>query len=141
LARPPRHWHARRQEDNALDSFATAIWRRSKLAGAAAAPRLPGAPPGSAQGSCPDRPVPIIVPFASGSCTDIIPRTMAQGSAQHLGRPAVVTTCAGAATVVGTEEVARAPADGDTLLFTTVPCVVNLSLGASMPMPRSPCGR
>lgn len=116
-----------------MNSFATAISRRSMLAGAAGAPLLLGARPGSAQGSYPDRPVQIIVPFAPGGGTDIIARAMAQGLAQRLGRPFVVTNRAGAATVIGTDVVARAPADGHTLLFTSVPYVVNPSLRASMP--------
>ena len=70
----------------------------------------------------------LVVPFAVGGNTDIAARLLAQGLAAELKQPVYVDNKAGAGTALGTEEVARSPADGYTLLFTTVGLAVNPSL-------------
>lgn len=95
------------------------------LAPALAAPRL-----ASAQGSGwrPNRPVRLVVPFAPGGSNDIVGRIVAESAGQILGQPIVIENRAGAGSVIGTEVVARAPADGYTILINsahaTVPAIV-----------------
>jgi tripartite-type tricarboxylate transporter receptor subunit TctC len=70
----------------------------------------------------PDRPITVINPYAAGSTTDGLARALAPGMAQRLGQPVVVQNRDGAAGGIGTAQVARAAADGHTLLF--APAVV-----------------
>jgi len=70
----------------------------------------------SAQGKYPERPVRLVVPFPPGGETDLIGRLWAQGVTPHLGGTIIVENKAGAAGVIGSTEVARARADGYTLL-------------------------
>jgi tripartite-type tricarboxylate transporter receptor subunit TctC len=64
----------------------------------------------------PDRPVKIIVPIGPGGSYDIVGRTVADALSKRLGQPVVAENKPGAGTVVGTQFVATAPADGYTLL-------------------------
>jgi len=82
----------------------------------------------SAAQTYPVRPLRMVVPFAPGGGTDVIARYVAQGITESLGRQVVVDNRAGANGVIGTEIVARAPADGYTLLFVSSPHSVNPSL-------------
>ena len=83
--------------------------------------------------SFPARPVKLIVPFAAGGSVDAIGRALAAELAPLLGQPVVVENKAGAGSVIGTEFVARAPADGYTLLITSPAIAVNVSLRKKMP--------
>ena len=94
-------------------------------AGAAAAPTL------SRRTSAldyPTRPVHIIVGFAPGGATDIIARLVSQSLSERLGRLFVVENRSGASTNLATEIVARAPADGYTLLLIGPPAAINVTL-------------
>jgi tripartite-type tricarboxylate transporter receptor subunit TctC len=66
----------------------------------------------------PNRPVRIVVPYAAGGGTDAVARLMATRLSATLGQPVVVENRPGASANIGTEFVARAPADGTTLLIT-----------------------
>ena len=66
----------------------------------------------------PSKPLRIIVPYAAGGGTDAVARLMATRLATTLGQPVTVENKAGASANIGTEFVARAPADGYTLLIT-----------------------
>ncbi|MBK1660927.1 hypothetical protein CKO45_22170 [Paracraurococcus ruber] len=72
--------------------------------------------PAAAQ-TFPDRPVRLVVPFAPGGATDVGARVLAEALGQVLPQPVVVENRQGGAGMVAAEFVARAPADGHTLLF------------------------
>ena len=75
---------------------------------------------GAAQAqSYPNKPVRLIVPYPAGGTTDIIARVAAQQLSERLKQPFVVENKAGANGAIGSVEVARAPADGYTLLMGT----------------------
>ena len=66
-----------------------------------------------------EKPVHIIVPFAAGGPTDIIARVLAPKLAASLRRQVIVENTVGATGGIGAAFVAKAPADGDTLLLGT----------------------
>lgn len=90
--------------------------RRNLLAGIAA---IPASSAYAQVGWSPDRPIRVIVPYAAGGGTDLTARVVCEALTQRLGQPVVVENRPGAAGNIGAEFVARAPADGLTLLFTT----------------------
>lgn len=67
----------------------------------------------------PNKPVRVIVPFATGSASDLLGRTVADRLTVALGQPFLVENRPGAGGTIGTEVVAKAPPDGYTLLVTT----------------------
>ena len=71
-----------------------------------------------AQSSWPDRPVRLVVPWAPGGITDILGRVMAQKLTATFGQPFVVDNKGGASGNIGAEYVAKAAADGYTLMLT-----------------------
>jgi tripartite-type tricarboxylate transporter receptor subunit TctC len=83
--------------------------------------------------SYPAKPVRIVVPFAPGGGTDVIARHLATGMSESLKRQVIVDNRAGANGIVGTEIVARSPADGYTLLFVSSPHSINPSVYAKLP--------
>ncbi|NMM81447.1 hypothetical protein B2J86_11030 [Acidovorax sp. SRB_14] len=92
-----------------------------------------GALPAHAQ-TYPNKPIRIIVPYAAGTATDTIARLAAQQMSDALKQPVVVDNRAGANGAIGTSAVAKAPADGYTLLVTTnTTQAANLSLMKSLP--------
>jgi len=70
-------------------------------------------------GNYPERPIRIINPFPPGTNTDTVARLLAQKLQQNMGQPAVVENKTGAGGAIGATFVARAPADGYTLLLTS----------------------
>jgi tripartite-type tricarboxylate transporter receptor subunit TctC len=81
----------------------------------------------------PVKPLRMVVPFAPGGGTDVIARYVAAGMAESMNRQVVVDNRGGANGIIGTEIVARAPADGYTLLFVSSPHSVNASLYPKLP--------
>ena len=65
----------------------------------------------------PTKAITIVVPTAPGGANDAMARIIAQGLSQKLGKPVVVENKAGANGAIASEFVARAPADGYTLMF------------------------
>jgi tripartite-type tricarboxylate transporter receptor subunit TctC len=76
----------------------------------------------------PTRPVRIIVGFAPGGQADIVARLMGQWLSERLGQPFVIENRSGGATNIATEAVARAPADGYTLLLLGTTQAINATL-------------
>ena len=67
----------------------------------------------------PSKPIKAIVPFAAGSATDQIGRAFAAKMTEALGQPVVIENRPGANGMIGADLVAKAPADGYTILFGT----------------------
>lgn len=82
----------------------------------------------------PSRPVRLIVPFGPGTTTDIISRVFAEALAKPLGQSVIVENKAGAGGVIGSDLVAKSPADGYTLIMGTVGThAINASLYRKLP--------
>ena len=67
----------------------------------------------------PSRPLHLISPFPPGGATDVLGRIIGEGLSRRLGQPVVVENRSGANGNIGMEYVARAPADGYTLILVT----------------------
>ena len=67
----------------------------------------------------PDKPIRLIVAYAPGGATDIVARMLAQELTPLMGQPVIVENRAGGGTLVGTDSIKRANADGYSLLFGT----------------------
>ncbi|RZS76917.1 Bug family tripartite tricarboxylate transporter substrate binding protein [Pigmentiphaga kullae] len=90
--------------------------------------------PGAGLAQYPERPVHMVVPYPPGGGTDNIARLLADRLAQQMGRPFVVDNRPGANGNIGADAVARAPADGYTLLLAGMgPLAVNPGLYKRMP--------
>jgi tripartite-type tricarboxylate transporter receptor subunit TctC len=76
----------------------------------------------------PSRPIKLIVPFTPGTGMDNIARQVAEKMTARLGQPVVVENRLGTAGNLGAEMVAKAPADGHTLLVTAS----NLTITATL---------
>jgi tripartite-type tricarboxylate transporter receptor subunit TctC len=78
--------------------------------------------------SFPSRPIRIVVPFPPGAFNDLLGRMLAQRFQETWGQPAVVDNRPGGGTVIGSDFVAKAPADGHTLLIVAFPFALLNSL-------------
>ena len=94
------------------------VHRRAALRALALSLCLATAAPGWAD-SWPSRPVTLIVPFAAGTTSDVIARALAKELAEKLGAPFIIENKSGAGGNIGAATVARAAADGYTILFAT----------------------
>jgi tripartite-type tricarboxylate transporter receptor subunit TctC len=84
--------------------------------------------PAAAQDDYPNKAVRVIVPFAPGGLNDILARTVSAQLSERLGKQFIVENKAGAGGVVGSELVAKSPADGYTLLIVSIAHAVNPAL-------------
>jgi tripartite-type tricarboxylate transporter receptor subunit TctC len=80
----------------------------------------------------PSRSLRIVVPFPPGGTADITSRVLAVHMAKGLGQTVVVENRPGGSTIIGTELVARSPADGHTLLVVFPSFVINPALRRGM---------
>lgn len=102
--------------------------RRRLLAGLAAAAPLALWGPAHAQGQWPERTVRIVSPYGAGGSNDISARLFAERFGKRMGQQFIVENKPGAGTRLANEFVARAPADGYTLLYAAAPFAVVESL-------------
>ena len=84
----------------------------------------------------PNRPIKIVVPFPAGGTTDVVARLVGQRMAESMGQPVLVENKGGAGGAIGADAVAKAPADGYTLLMHNL--TFPLSSVAQMLANRSP---
>ena len=88
----------------------------------------------SADGAAyPTRPVSLVVPFAPGGGVDLMARYISKRLEGRLGQPVIVENKPGAGAAIGTGAVARAKADGQTLLFTSVAHAINPGFYPNLP--------
>lgn len=92
-----------------------------------------GAPASAQTKEFPTRPVRVVVPVPPGGSLDVMARIVSPKWGELMGQNVIIDYRPGANTIVGSELVARAPADGYTLLINTLPFVVNPSLYPKMP--------
>ena len=81
----------------------------------------------------PVKPIRVIVPFPAGGAVDTLARVLAPPLTRSLGQNVVIENRTGANTVIGTELVARAPADGYSLLFMATSFTVNPFAHSKLP--------
>lgn len=92
------------------------------------------APAGSAvAGGYPARPVRMVVGLAPGGATDIVARALSQRLSEKLGRSFVVDNRSGAGGTIATAIVAKAPADGYTLLAVSAGYSISAALYSELP--------
>jgi tripartite-type tricarboxylate transporter receptor subunit TctC len=89
--------------------------------------------PAQAQTGWPVRPLRIVAPSSAGSAADTLARVVAPLLSERLGQSVMVDTRPGAATIIGTEIVAKAPPDGHTLLIGLPALTINPSIYQSLP--------
>ncbi len=76
----------------------------------------------------PTKPIRLIVPFGPGGYTDIVARILSPKLQEALGQPVIVENRAGSGGNIGAEVVAKASADGYTLMMAAPPVAINPSL-------------
>ena len=81
----------------------------------------------------PERPITIVVPYAPGGAADAVARVVATRLGAKLGGSVIVDNKAGASGTIGASFVAKAPADGYTMLYDATPHSINPHLFPKMP--------
>jgi tripartite-type tricarboxylate transporter receptor subunit TctC len=82
----------------------------------------------------PSKPVKVVVPYSAGGGTDVLTRTLAQRLSEMTGQPFVVENKPGGDATIGAAQVARAPADGYTIVAVSgVPFLINQSAFKDLP--------
>lgn len=81
----------------------------------------------------PTRPVHLIVPFAAGGANDIVARLIQPDLEKALGQPVIIENKPAATGTVGTDQVAKAPPDGYSLLMAFTTHTVNPAVNAKLP--------
>ena len=81
----------------------------------------------------PNRPVRVVVTFPAGSGADQVMRPVAERLTELLGKPVLIDNRPGGGTVIGMNVVAKAPADGYTLLLATTSLVITPGLVPNLP--------
>lgn len=115
--------------------FGPSVSRRQLLqAGAAVTASSPFASLDTwASESFPSRTIRVVVPFTPGGGTDVVGRALIEGMQRELGQALIIDNKPGAGTIIGTDIVAKSPADGYTLLLTTSAIAINDSLVKKLP--------
>ena len=103
------------------------------LAMLAGAGVLPAAFAQSAAPGFPNREIRFIVPFPPGGGNDILARMLGPKLTEALGKPVVIDNRPGAGGNLGTDQAARAPADGYTIVIASNQVTINPGLGQKLP--------
>src|SRR5690606_31619080 len=106
----------------------TIRFTRRVLCTAITALALPAVSFAQSAANWPTKPIRLVVAFAAAGPADIVGRLLGDRLAEALGQPVVVENRGGAAGSLGSQHVARAEADGYTLLVTTSSYAVNPSM-------------
>ena len=106
--------------------------KRTLMRATAGALLLLAAPLSMAQ-AWPARPIRLVVPFPPGGLIDNMARLVGNRLAQELGQPVVIDNKPGAGGNVGAAEVARAPADGYTLLMASPALTISPAIYKNLP--------
>ncbi|KAB2905547.1 MAG: tripartite tricarboxylate transporter substrate binding protein [Burkholderiaceae bacterium] len=93
---------------------------------------LPGAAMAQPDAHWPSKPIKWVVPFPPGGAMDTIARTLGDKAARELGQPFVVENRPGAGGNIGADYVAKQPADGYTILITSIGMATNKALYAKL---------
>ncbi|KLR58326.1 tripartite tricarboxylate transporter substrate binding protein [Diaphorobacter sp. J5-51] len=105
--------------------------RRIALMGActlAAAGLLPAAAMAQPDAQWPAKPIKWVVPFPPGGAMDVIARTLGEKAGRTLGQPFVIENRPGAGGNIGADAVAKSPADGYTIMITSIGMATNKAL-------------
>jgi len=89
--------------------------------------------PAHAQGTWPDKPIRMVLPFAAGGPGDITARLIAQGLGKQLNQTVIVDNKPGAGGLIGSDFVAKSAPDGYTILIAGNGAVANALLRSKMP--------
>ena len=108
-----------------------AIHRRT-LALLATALVLPCAAMAQTAATWPNKPVKWVVPFPPGGAMDVIARTLGERLTQDLGQSFVIENRPGAGGNIGADYVAKQPADGHTIMITSIGMATNKALYAKL---------
>lgn len=87
---------------------------------------------GVAHAAFPDRTITIVVPYAPGGAADALARQLAVRMGAKLGTSVIIDNRPGASGTIGQAFVARAPADGYTMLYDATPFSINPSLYSNL---------
>ncbi len=96
-----------------------------KLAGLVVLGALSAAPVGQAADDFPSRSIRIVVAYSAGGGNDLVARLLAARLSEQMGKTVFVENKPGASGIVGTDMVAKSPADGYTLILSDAPHVIN----------------
>lgn len=89
--------------------------------------------PAAAQDAYPTKPITLVVPYPPGGSNDVFARTIAKELGDILKQPVIVDNRPGASGTTGTAAVARAPADGYTLVAVSSSMTTNAAIQSKMP--------
>ncbi len=110
------------------------VSRRTVAAGVAASAAMPRGKASAQTGATyPERPIKIIVPFATGGGADLLARLMAPKVSEGLRQPVIVDNRPGAGTTIASDLVAKAAPDGYTLLQVNRDMAISPSTYATLP--------
>jgi tripartite-type tricarboxylate transporter receptor subunit TctC len=116
-----------------MEEYMTGHWTRRAALLAAPGLTLVARGAQAQQAAFPTRPVRIIVPFAAGGPTDVIVRIIAEQLGERWKQPVVVENRGGGGTIVGTNALAQAQADGYTIGVATNSFVINPAVRQRLP--------
>ncbi len=133
LSRPSRNaaTSGRRRALMALAAGAT-LASVAGLLPAGAHAQQPAATDAAAVAAWPAKPIRWVVPFPPGGAMDVIARTLGERAGRALGQPFVIENRPGAGGNIGADAVAKSPADGYTIMITSIGMATNKALYAKL---------